>query len=193
MSDECFLNTFRLPGVPEKRERLKGSHPFPREGDIFFKEDSHEYFVNGEKVPRSVTGLIHKYSGEFDPWSAIRSMKGSPRWEERQLDFLTADGEVMSDAEIVQKWSNHGRVQSARGTLFHYHVEQFLNGCSIETPHSPEFQQFLTMYREVIQPRYTVYRTELCVYSDQLKLAGQLDGLFKDSLQLWQFKNQLIE
>jgi hypothetical protein len=147
--------------------------------------------VNGEKVPRSVTGLIHHYAGEFNPVAAVTCMRRSPNWEERQFEFMKVDGEIMTDAEIVEKWSNNGRVQSARGTLFHYHMEQFLNGCAIETPHSPEFQQFLVMYAKVIQPKYLAFRTELCVYSSKLKLAGQIDGVFKDSrgdLVIWDWK-----
>ena len=191
LDDAHFLGSFRLPSTNEKTETLKARNPFPREDAIVFKEDTHEYFVRGEKVPISVTGLIHKYAGEFDAMAAVACMKRSFRWEERQFEFTKDTGEIMTDMEIVNKWNNNGNVQSARGTLFHYHVEQYLNGCSIETPHSPEFQQFLSMYTKVIQPKYTAYRTELCVYSPTLKLAGQIDGLFKDRdghFVIWDWK-----
>ncbi len=40
-------------------------------------------------------------------------------------------------------------IARARGQLFHYHIEQFLNGRTIEEPQSPELRQALVIHDEI--------------------------------------------
>ena len=83
----------------------------------------------------------------------------------------------MTEEAIITSWNRNGEVQRNRGTLMHFHIEQFLNGCAIDEPQSPEFQQFLKLFQRMsIDQR--AFRTELSVYSPQLNVAGQIDGLF---------------
>ena len=76
----------------------------------------------------------------------------------------------------------------------HYQIEQFLNGCAIEEPQSPEFHQFLQLFQRIsIDQR--VFRTELSVFSSKLKVAGQIDALFlraDGTFALWDWKRSKL-
>ena len=85
----------------------------------------------------------------------------------------------MSVEEIMEKWEANGRVQRSRGTLMHYHIEQHLNGATIEKPSSPEFDQFLEMYDAVLS-KYHIFRTEAPIFHPGLGVAGQVDCLCLD-------------
>ena len=133
-------------------------------------------------VPLSVTGLIHKYSRGFDAAQVIRGMRAETRQR-------YTDGGLLSEAEIIDSWTRNGTVQSSRGTLMHYQIEQWLNGCEIEQPWSPEFQHFFDMFSGITDQR--PFRTELSVFSSELNIAGQIDALFSrgdGSYVIWDWK-----
>ncbi len=93
----------------------------------------------------------------------------------------------------------------------------FLNGCTIEEPHSIEFSQFLSIYNNIIIRYFTVYRTEISLFhvgywygsenifgyytiktykhfsleAPGLKIAGQADCLCTDSngdIVIWDWR-----
>ena len=67
-----------------------------------------------------------------------------------------------------------------RGTLMHFHIEMLLNGGVLEEPQSPEILQFRKFERDVIRAlNFFPYRTEVCVFHLGLRVAGQIDALFK--------------
>ena len=75
----------------------------------------------------------------------------------------------------------------------HYHIEQYLNGCEIEQPWSPEFQQFLHLFNGITSQR--PFRTELSVFSSRLNIAGQIDGLFSrddGTYVIWDWKRSKL-
>jgi hypothetical protein len=177
LDDSEFLASFHLPGLAEKYDTLKMRNPLPRDSRIVFDEEKHEYWIDGRiKVPRSVTGLVHAYASEFDPYAAVRAMKNSARWPEKVLEFTTEAGE-MQDSEIVELWARRGRIASARGTLLHWHAEMALNGREIEQPHSPEFSQLSNIVRFLKEHLgLKEWRTEISLFHCGLCLAG--DRLF---------------
>ena len=180
LSDGAFLESFTLPGPADKCRRLEEANPLGRDARIVFEEEKHEYYVDGTKVPRSVTGLVHTYCSNFDARVAVQSMKKGANWDEKKEHFVTDAGEYMSDDEIVSLWNFNGRVASARGTLLHWHTEMKLNGKEIETPLSPEFQQILCILQELSRRGLRAFRTEVCLFHCGLCLAGQADALFQD-------------
>ena len=190
LPDAEFMASFRLPTASDKHEVLKAKNPIPEEGRLVFEETSHTYAFDGVAVPCSVTTLVHRFAGKFDPGGALAGMKSRDSWEWKQQQYLKSDGEQMRDEEIVSQWSQNGLVQRSRGTLLHYHIEQYLNGVTIEEPHSPEFKQFLALYHSTIVGKMEVYRTEMSMYHAGLAVAGQADCLCTDTdgLVIWDWK-----
>ena len=77
VSDEDFA--LRLPNA--RCDVLKARHPFPREGRIHFEESSHTYTIDGSiVVPRSVTGLVHQYTNEFNMRLVLAQMWAQDSW-----------------------------------------------------------------------------------------------------------------
>ena len=93
LADEKFLASFRLPTAADKCEALAIRNPFPREHRIAFHEQEHIYTVDGTKVPRSVTKLVHEYTTAFDPFEAIDAMQMGARWDEKRHFYTNKAGE----------------------------------------------------------------------------------------------------
>ena len=181
LNDAQFLASFHLPRFDQRIDTLQRRNPLPREARIRFDEAEHTYTIDGNvRAPRSVTGLVHAYASHFDPYQAIECMRSGRRWGVRQLEFMKSDGELMTDGEIVELWAARGRVASARGTLAHFHAEMALNECELEEPTSIEFKQLSVLFEWLESQGWRPYRTEICVCSCQLCLAGQADAIFRN-------------
>ena len=184
LSDDEFLRDFQLPSAQKKTETLRARNPLSSDSRIVFDEEAHTYTVDGALVPLSVTGLIHQFCHEFDPGEAIQGMRPDTREKYAEKGLVTEEA-------IIASWNRNGEAQRNRGTLMHFHIEQFLNGCAIGEPQSPEFQQFLKLF-QTISIDQRAFRTELSVYSPQLNVAGQIDGLFllrsDGTFALWDWK-----
>ena len=183
LPDDEFLRTFKLPGPNERCDELREANPLgPRDQRILFEEETHTYYIDGATVaPRSVTGLVHMYAAsEFDAPAVVKQMKNGKRWPEKRLEYLKDDSDAsMSDDDICDKWAKNGRAASARGTLLHYHGECLLNRVPVGEPHSPEFRQLCCLNAMLEELGYYPFRTEICLFSCKLCLAGQADALYK--------------
>ena len=82
LSDLDFLASFRLP--QRRPDRLATLNPFAQDSRIHFDEPSHTYTFDGQRVGRSVTGLLHQFANDFDPRAALAAMKRSPAWDEKR-------------------------------------------------------------------------------------------------------------
>ena len=177
LPDDEFLAVWQpLPRVIQ----LQDLNPFPREDRIAFREHDHKYFVDGQLVPRSVTGLLHECSAGFDPSRALASMKHGRNWDAKRME-MEEQGLGTSDAEILARWSRNGNVQSRRGQLLHHHAELLMNGVAVEEPHSPEFKEVNEIYNALLLHGMVPHRTELCIFHCGLRVAGQIDALFLDA------------
>jgi len=174
-----FLSTFSL--ACNRSDFLSRSNPVDRDGRISFDEKQHAYTVDGILVPRSVTSYLHTFLDEFNPHEAIAIMQQGRSWEIKREQYLKEDGQIMTADEIANSWAKNGDVQRARGQLLHYHAEQFLNGCEVEEPHSPEFKQFLQIYDVICSKGWQIFRTEFSLFHCGLRMAGQADLLCRDS------------
>ena len=164
-----------LPRVTQLQDR----HLFPREDRVVFYEHDHSYLVDGVRVPRSVTSLLHAYATPFEPTRALACMKRRD-WDVKR-EAMEQQGLGTSDEDIMARWRRNGEVQSKRGTLLHYHAECLLNGVEVDEPQSPEFVQVRTLYRALLLRGMTPHSTELCVFHCGLRVAGQIDALFLDA------------
>lgn len=183
LPDAEFIAAYRLPGHNEKIGTLERLNPLPRDSRIVFEEEEHKYYIDGKIcAPRSVTQLVHKVSQDFDASRAIAAMRTSRNWSKRRAEFTRSDGTEMSNDEIAAMWSENGRVQSARGTLMHFQIEQHLNGAIVEEPHSPEFSMFLKFQKDFMIARgLEPLRTELSLFHCGLQVAGQADLIARDA------------
>jgi hypothetical protein len=172
LSDLAFLATFALP--QRRPDKLATHNPFAQDARIHFDEPSHTYTFDGQRVGRSVTGLLHQFSSEFDAAAALEAMKRSPEWEIKKAT-LEEQGLGTSDHDFLERWSLNGRVQRSRGTLHHFHCECMVNGVEVEEPHSPEFQQACAIYAQLLDMGLQPWRSELSMYSIVLQCAGQAD------------------
>ena len=187
LSDEEFLRTFQLSSAQDKTETLRATNPLSNDSRIVFDEEAHTYTLDGSLVPLSVTGLVDEFCHDFNPGDAILGMR--PDTKEKY-----AEQGLMTEKAIIASWNRNGEVQRNRGTLMHYHIEQFLNGCAIEEPQSLEFQQFAQLFQRIAMDQ-RVFRTELSVFSSQLNVAGQIDALFlrtDGTFALWDWKRSKL-
>ena len=56
-----------------------------------------------------------------------------------------------------------------------------MNGVAVEQPHSPEFTQVNQIYHTLLSHGMVPHRTELCIFHQGLRVAGQIDALFTDA------------
>lgn len=164
--------------MPEPWMTLLHTNAHPRDADIQFDEPTHIYTVQGSsKGIISCTKFLHEFFGHFDAKGTIRKMMASPKWTESKWykPGITAK-------EIEEQWNANGREASTAGTAMHLAIEQFLNGSEhVILPHlkeTTEWKYFMNFWQEHgadLEP----YRTEWEVWSEDHKLAGQIDMIYR--------------
>ena len=142
-------------------------------------QEKHEYRVDGIRVPRSTTGLLHAFSSEFDPRVALQSMKSGENWPEKRR--VLEEGCDASDEAILALWERRGLVARSRGTLLHLHCKAMVNGITVEEPHSPEFIQAQALYERMLNMGLQPFRAEVNLCHFGLKLAGQVDLILRNA------------
>jgi len=154
---------------------LATKHAHPRDQHISFDEASHIYTVKGSsKGYISVTKLLGSLHSKFDADKVIKGMKASPKWPDSPYFGKT-------DAEIKEQWSKGGAEASSAGTGLHLAIEEYLDGQPIthkEVLESKEWSYFLKFW-EAHKDSLEPYRMEWSVYVEELKLAGQIDAVFR--------------
>ena len=158
LGDDQFLQAFRLPHKGEGA--LAARHRFPRENRITFNEATHEYKIDGQKTPRSVTGLLHEYAPTFSAEGALHAMRHGREWETKKAAF-EEQGVATEGDGILKAWERNGDIARSRGHLLHYQAEQMVNGRSIETPWSPEFAQAAALYEHLLSKGLEPFRAEV--------------------------------
>ena len=164
--------------MPEPWMTLLHTNAHSRDADIQFDEPTHVYTVQGSsKGIISCTKFLHEFFGHFDAKGTIKKMMASPKWTESKWykPGITAK-------EIEEQWNANGREASGAGTAMHLAIEQFLNGSEhVILPHikeTTEWRYFMNFWREHgadLEP----YRTEWEVWSEDHKLAGQIDMVYR--------------
>ena len=154
---------------------LAAKNAHPRDKNITFDEPTHIYTINGSsKGVISVTKLIGSMHAKFDADKIIQKMKASPNWPASPYFGKT-------DAEIKKQWNDNAAQASTSGTALHLAIEEYLDG-SIPTNKSimesvewGYFLEFWDQHKTILEP----YRMEWSVYVEELKLAGQIDAVFR--------------
>lgn len=154
-------------------DTLSRTNGHARDARIRFVEDGHVYFIDGSpKDVVSVTTLVKKYSVPFDADRVIENIMRSPSYKEGHKYW------GMSRDEIKTQWSDLGKDASTRGTKMHANIEAVYNGVEVRDE-SEEFGHFERFKAE--HAHLEPFRTEWIVFSDELRLAGSIDMVFRDA------------
>jgi len=153
---------------------LKTKNSHPRDDRIVFDEEPHVYYVDGDPVNLSVTGLVHNYFPKFDADMIIPRMMKSKNWPNSKYHGMTAD-------EIKKQWSDAGTDAATKGTRMHKSIEMFYNDANVdEYEEGVEFKMFRQFY-EAHKDCVSAYRTEWEVYDEEHKIAGSIDMVFENN------------
>lgn len=157
--------------MAEKTNKI--SKPLYR-GEVImdFYPDSHQYRVNGDRVP-SVTGIcwIVDKSNQLIVW-AVNLYK----------EYLLRHDTI--DTAIVEEWSKRWREVSKEatdiGTIVHDYCEWFACGIDMPMPEIPQalngIQWFLARYKS---NEIKFIHTERLIYSRQHNYCGKFDALIE--------------
>ena len=152
---------------------LRDAHPHPRDQQIEFVEATHTYFVRGERVPLSVTGLVHSFAQSFDADQVIPKMMAGFNWPRTQY-MVDVDGQSrpMTPNEIKESWRKNAAEAAGLGTWMHLQIEVLLNGGGVPaiTMELQLFSEFLRTSQQLL-----AFRTEWCIFGEDERLAGCID------------------
>jgi hypothetical protein len=179
---------------------LSKANKHERDANIQFFEEGHKYIIATDPNTKytSVTTWNHSHFPKFDADKVIEKVMNSKSWKPGHKYWgLTAD-------QIKKQWSDNGASVSGAGTDLHYDIECFMNNDKLppkythkdllnaSTNHkntSPEWSYFLKFVEET--PHLRPYRTEWCVYNEDLKLSGSIDMVYENpdgSLSIYDWK-----
>lgn len=158
-----------------------------RDDDISFKEETHEYFFKGEKIPTSVTSFIHMFFSNFNASEQAENIIKKKCKNETYERYKN-----MTKQEIINKWNEDSKKASSYGTKLHADLESFFN---LQDPSILEFKNykgyqknykeydyFLTFLADKHLESLKPYRTEWMIYSNSLGIAGSIDMLFQSKI-----------
>ena len=156
-----------------------------RDSHISFQEKGHIYDVDGDKTYTSVTKFVHGFAKPFNPTEVIAGMRRRG---------MSPEYDGMSDDEIRRKWKLNGIDASTRGTKMHYQIECFFNKLAITHKWDIDDASWIKNDLEVELGQFTnfirglqdecnlfPYRTEWCIYHEELKFTGSVDMVFKNN------------
>jgi len=163
-----------MPKNPQSWQSLAFKNRHPRDLQIEFDEPTHRYTVNGSSDGwTSCTGFLHSFFPHFDPDTTIKKMMNSPKWPQSKYYGMTA-------SEIKNQWNSSGKEASEAGTAMHLGIEMFHNDANVDDSikESVEWKYFQNYWKECgedLEP----YRTEWEVWSEEHKLAGSIDMIYR--------------
>jgi len=165
--------------------------------NILFYEENHQYtiLIDPSSNYTSVTTWIHTNFEKFDADKIIDKMMKAKSWNSKNKYF------GMTKKQIKDQWSQNGKDVSSQGTLLHFYIEQFMNLNCFDKPQCSHFDlkeillsttpfsdpiiesiewQYFINYIEMF-PHLIPYRTEWTIYDTELKIAGSIDMVYKNS------------
>lgn len=148
-------------------------------GKVLFIEEGHKYYheddiINGVLTSfedskyafRSPTGLIAEFYEHFD------TIPQAKKYVKRHKLSITWE-------QLVHAWDMLGIIASDEGTVLHGYGESLFNKWPMPRPDLLKATYVDNLYKHLTS-RLKLAKTELLVYSDVLRLAGQVDLLMKN-------------
>ena len=176
--------------MPDRCDVLEKLNAHPLDARVRYVDETHTYFLDGDALPMSVSGLWARHFPHFDAEKCLDSYFAAWTVDPSSKYFTLIKylrtvhkmDERAQREEIRKLWSASGDEASAEGTAMHHAIEWHLNQLEVEPEQrdSVEFQQFLRwratfMASEGLEP----YRTEWSIYDEEAQIAGQIDCLMK--------------
>ena len=144
-----------------------------RDKFISFDEGPHIYTVKGEKGYTSVTTWNHQHFSQFDSTKIINNIVKSPKMKDPAYKYYG-----MTAQDIIQSWDTNRDNAARAGTQTHYNIECYYNGMEVNDD-SIEYKYFQQFARD--HPHLEAYRTEWCVFYEEVKISGSIDMVFKNT------------
>lgn len=148
-------------------------------GRVFFLEDGHKYFheddiIDGKVLPfeeskyafRSPTGILKDFYEEFD------TIPQAQKYVKKHRLNITWE-------QLVFAWEMLGHIAAEEGTLLHGYGESLFNNYGMSRP-STKKTKFVEDLHSELTYDYKLAKTELLIYSTELRVAGQVDLLMKN-------------
>jgi len=148
----------------------KNAHP--RDKHITFDEGPHIYTVYGEQGYTSVTTWNHHHFPVFDGSKIIDNILKSPKMNDPNYKYYG-----MTKEDIQSSWDKNRDSASGAGTQTHFNIVCYYNEIEVNDE-SIEFQYFKQFVSDF--SNLQAYRTEWCVFHEELKISGSIDMVFKD-------------
>ena len=142
-----------------------------RDKTIVFYKIPHEYKVNGTKMRKSVTRLVHDCFPEFN------QDKVSKICFDKYFNNKNSEYYQMSREQIIKKWEDNKNIACEAGTFLHETIELYYNECKVinNTPEYKHFENFCNDHKHLL-----AYRTEWEIYYEEKSVAGSVDMVFKN-------------
>lgn len=155
----------------------------PRDASIEFEEIAHKYTICGEEGYTSVTTWNHSHFPHFDAESIVRKILANRQMSNPEYKYYG-----MTRESILASWDANRDSASSAGTAMHYDIECYYNGIYTGNT-SIEFKYFMDFVKD--HSHLIPYRTEWCVFHEELKIAGSIDMIFENpdgSLLIYDWK-----
>lgn len=149
--------------------QIKNAHP--RDEHISFEEGPHIYTVCGERgTYTSVTTFVHKQFPHFDADGIAENIVKGKKMSDPKYKYYG-----MTKQNILDMWSENGKMASSSGTQMHLDIEHDSNELEVNNE-SIEYQYYKNFRKDF--PSLKPYRTEWMVYYEELKISGSIDMVY---------------
>jgi len=168
--------------------RLAIENAHPRDARITFVEDTHKYYVDGQEVGLSVTGLLGIV--DTDPFDAEAVSQKIYRMRAPHARY-SYPGEVLADGtpgprvrmeprEIQDLWTLANRL----GTDLHGKIERYMNGVPVAIcdgdVNVQELAQVIKWWERKKGEGYVAHWTEKIIFDEDADLAGSVDFVMRE-------------
>ena len=131
--------------------------------DLTFTEKDHSYYWKGNKVNKSVSAIVNKFSEEFDKMgNSLRVAKNTGRTQQ----------------EVLDEWEEKARVSRELGTRVHSFAEKYMLNRDIETDCNYE----KAVKKFWAETQFSPIMAECQMYHKRHKFCGTADLLLLDTV-----------
>ena len=151
--------------------KLSSLNKHTRDNCIKFHKEPHEYHVNGKKMNKSVTRLVH------DCFPVFNAEKIAKQIFNKQFARIQSQYYQMTENDILEKWEENKNEACDAGTFLHECIELYYNDC-VFTNDTIEYTFFQNFQKD--HDCLKAYRTEWEIYYEEKSIAGSVDMVFQN-------------